>query len=532
LVTQLQSARALLALLVFVGGVSGMVAYSWPSAVAVRPREELGLSLFHTFFATQTALVVLITPALAGVSFTLEKERQTLELLQMTPLTPGQLLLSKFLAATGFMALLQICSLPVLALVLLLGGFSLNELIAHSIHLLSITALCGAMGITTSVFLQRSVSALGISYVLCIGAGIILESVRSSYDPRSALMAVSFVCGFYVLPPCAVLLAAARKRLKQPVEWAPRRLEEDLEDQKQAMLQLNRDAFPDRLILPKRRTGLLPDGVNPVFDKEFRSEIYGHGVRVVRTLILVSLLGAALFIPFTYWEGGRYFFYYLLGFVMVIGPAFSAPSLTQEWERDTMPMLMTTLLSPWQVLHAKLWMNLRVPAFLVGLMLTPAIPAVMMAFLGGGDRLGGGMGFAQLAYRLLVLAVAVVLSTLIGLCCSAVCRKTVVAVGTSYALVFVVFLGPLLLPLIYSVQMTSLVDVPTLRTFSLVSPFAAVEYADRCPMGAWMTWGTANPLSHIGIVTLLGLGFYLVAGRALARKWTFDAGGGPHSGNS
>ena len=40
---------------------------------------------------------------------------------------------------------------------------------------------------------------------------------------------------------------------------------------------IDRDLFPDKLFAPAKRTDLMPDGTNPVLDKELRSEIFSQG---------------------------------------------------------------------------------------------------------------------------------------------------------------------------------------------------------------------------------------------------------------
>ena len=41
-------------------------------------------------------------------------------------------------------------------------------------------------------------------------------------------------------------------------------------------------------------------------------------------------------------------------FNMLVGPVFSAGSVTSERERETLDLLLTTIISPWQILWGKL----------------------------------------------------------------------------------------------------------------------------------------------------------------------------------
>ncbi len=53
---------------------------------------------------------------------------------------------------------------------------------------------------------------------------------------------------------------------------------------------IQRDQFPDKLFAPAKRDTLLEDGVNPVYDKEIRSEIFSQGTLMLRVVIQVSML--------------------------------------------------------------------------------------------------------------------------------------------------------------------------------------------------------------------------------------------------
>ena len=50
------------------------------------------------------------------------------------------------------------------------------------------------------------------------------------------------------------------------------------------------DQFPDKLFAPPKRTDLMADGANPIFDKEMRSELFGQGTLMLRLVIQLSML--------------------------------------------------------------------------------------------------------------------------------------------------------------------------------------------------------------------------------------------------
>ena len=69
---------------------------------------------------------------------------------------------------------------------------------------------------------------------------------------------------------------------------------------------------------------------------------------------------------------------YVILFNMLVGPVFSAGSVTSERERETLDLLLTTILTPWQILWGKLISGLRVSSVLTMFLLWPVLLAVVM----------------------------------------------------------------------------------------------------------------------------------------------------------
>ena len=61
---------------------------------------------------------------------------------------------------------------------------------------------------------------------------------------------------------------------------------------------------------------------------------------------------------------------------MLVGPVFLAGSVTSERERSTLDMLLTTLITPWQMLWGKLLSGFRVSSVLTSFLMWPVVLAV------------------------------------------------------------------------------------------------------------------------------------------------------------
>ena len=123
--------------------------------------------------ALQFALLVLIAPAMTAGSISGERERQTLDLLLVTNTGSLRIVLGKLLESFGFLALLVLCSLPMLSLVLLTGGATFGQVLVSVLFLL-IVALAGlSVGLFCSTLCRRTVSATVTAYLVMLGIGVL-----------------------------------------------------------------------------------------------------------------------------------------------------------------------------------------------------------------------------------------------------------------------------------------------------------------------------------------------------------------------
>ena len=87
---------------------------------------------------------------------------------------------------------------------------------------------------------------------------------------------------------------------------------------------------------------------------------------MLRVVIMVSM---ALAVPMMagflfFWpDQAAWYVSYVILFNMLVGPVFSAGSVTSERERETLDLLLVTLLSPWQILWGKLSRRCAWPRF-------------------------------------------------------------------------------------------------------------------------------------------------------------------------
>jgi ABC-type transport system involved in multi-copper enzyme maturation permease subunit len=174
----------LLPLAAVAAGLYAMIAAA-PSADAVTT-APVGKLFFAAVTAVELALICLLAPALTADLISGERERRTLDLLLVTPLSRRQIVVGKLVAALGSLLLLIVLALPIQAVAVLIGGVGLEEL-GVGLLILALTATSyGCVGLFWSARLRTTRGAMLFSYLTTLlGVGgvplvLVLAVVASS----------------------------------------------------------------------------------------------------------------------------------------------------------------------------------------------------------------------------------------------------------------------------------------------------------------------------------------------------------------
>ena len=473
LLVNLRSSRAFLLQFAYVAFLCVMVYFPWPSGEGVGHLVSSGQSerLFKLFFLGQFFLVALMAPTFAAGSITGEKERKTYEMLLASPLEPMTILVGKLLSSLTYLVLLILSSLPLMILCFLLGGLLLSEIARAYLVLILAAGTFGLISVACSSFFRRTSSALVVSYLIVLPLALICVSLVQTNDTVTRDW-VSIA----VLPPWSVAIWTVvailiNRRLLRPPDVGSEGKEvvDEEEEMKYAIgVVIDRDLFPDKLFAPAKRPDLMPDGTNPVLDKELRSEIFSQGTLMLRLVIQVSMLLSIPLMAFLLFfrpEYAAYYVSYVLVFNLLVGPVFSAGSITQERERQTLGLLLTTLLRPGKIIFAKLMAALRVSTVLTFL-LTEQLLLAYILIPELRDR------FLTLVEFLAIIAATCLITSTVGLFCSSLSRRTGRAMIVTYLMLLVLFVGPVGLNR-YLEAFARKVTAQQLSAMTVTSPFAA-----------------------------------------------------------
>ena len=499
LLVNLRTGRSFLLLAGYQILLAAVVLLAWPDA------ERLDLTtsppsarrLVDLFFLGQYVIASLMAPSFAAGAITGEKERMTFEMLLASPLRPVAIVLGKMVASLTHLGMLILASLPIIVLCLPLGGVSFYEVLAAYLGLILSVLLFGAIGIACSSYFSRSSASLVVSYLIILPlvmVGVLMwRSLEGSGELRLKWMLL--VVPAYTITAVLLLCGNAAGRLLYPPDIGSEGrevLDPDAENRRAIGLVIQRDRFPDRLFAPPKKQTLMPDGSNPIYDKEIHSEIFSQGTLMLRLVIQISIF---LAIPLMAWllffspHLCGWYLSYVIVFNILVGPVFLAGSISNERERQTLDLLLTSPLTGWQILWGKLLVGLRVAFVLTCFLLWPWVIALPLVDSYWTNASAMGMMLAS-------LVLVCVANGVIAMFCSSLCRKTSVALISTYSIILLLYILPMTSISLFKILQ---IDAPAEAWLTVTSPFAAVF---AVPLDANLTPDGEGP-AYVGNLPLV-----------------------------
>lgn len=447
LVAVLESRKTYFFTALYLFGSAAIVYWGWPEGDRILQGSEVSRHLFQTFCLTQLAVLGVMIPALSAPVLTQEKENNCYDFLISTPLNTSVLLIGKLAPAIVLSVVLIIGVFPIMSACALLGGISSVELMAGNMTLLCAAVTFASIGCFLSSVFERTQAALAASYMVVLpvalgGAWFLYTSgLLSSIFMLPLLMLFTFLVA-------SILLLSTHYVLRTPYEPAPP-ADRGLEREEAYSLYLSPHRFPDRFFIPHERHPGDTKRVNPFTDKELRSEIFGRGMRWARVAIQLSLFLSVIlgffYAPTSpYFGNTHHYFIFLLTYVILIGGSIASPGYSQERERRTLEMLLTTLVRLRHVIWSKYWVPMRVTLILTSFLFIPPLFSLAMGYI---IPQLDTLSLVHLAANLALLLVAADLVVTSSNFFSAGATTTSLALVRAYAFLALFFAGPLLVRL-------------------------------------------------------------------------------------
>ena len=493
LLVNLRMPRAFVLLLIYQILLAAVVYFAWPAdnvRLDLSENPESTQKLVNLFFLGQYILASLMAPSFAAGAITGEKERKTYEMLLASPLRPEAIVMGKLVAALTHLAILIFASLPIVMLCLPLGGVSFYEVLAAYLALITSVITFGMISVTCGSFFKRTSASLVVSYLLILPLaiiGVVFWQAMSDYGETRFKLVVTVVPGLAAAVSILMFYWTSARMLYPPDVGSEGKEVVDLEQEAaQAVgLVIQRDQFPDRLFAPPKRESLMADNTNPVYDKEMRSEIFGQGTLMLRLAIQISMILAIVFMAWFLYivpSMAAWYITYVCVFNILVGPVFNAGSVTSERERQTLDLLLTTVITPWQILWGKLLAGLRVSSVLSSFLLWPVILAVIMVQ-------SYWSNIPTMVAYMIIFAFTCLTTANLALFCSAVFHKSSTSLMATYTIILALYVVPLAASFFATNYFPTEPGTKYVQYSTVTSPFAAAfnvplyieDFSDSAP---------------------------------------------------
>lgn len=527
--------RHFVARLAFLAMVFAIICTTWLLLAGIQPVQNAGdLARFGVLIFQLIApfqlIVLLFVAALAGVSaVSFEKDRQTLTLLLMTSLSNSEVVLGKI--GAGLLSSLNafIATAPVVFLLPLLGGVSVQQAFGCLLLTGSTLVLCCVLGATIAFWREKTFQAIAVTTLLialwiafgeavAFGAvpGIsprfapLISPLRAVWDLAQPIPSARWfvglgVLGNAILPSVVFSTVAAGLTLfsiRMLRVWNPSRERRPVATEYETS-DAEMSANPGQANSVKVWKSREPRAMwnNPVLWREVKTWAYGRKILFIRIayLLLAGLIGFGLIRTLPSTEAGATvtsgnysdalvsnsvaLFAPLMVFSLILINALAVNSITNERDAGALDLLLVTEITPWSFVLGKIAGVLYATKEMV---LVPIVLAATYWWF-------GGLSAENLVFLVLSLLVMDVFVTMLGIHCGMIYSQSRSAIGTSLGTVFFLFLG---------VAMCMLIMLMFRGSFGRqLAPFLFIILGGGT--GLYMALGNMNPSPAITLTSFL-----------------------------
>ena len=379
----LRTRAAFLLFLVLLFGLSGIFIMIFDNSDIQETHEAYrARALFHAigfFGMCGFGAVAALTTA---TRVTAEREQRTFELLRCTGLSTFAIIAGKWLASIGYLVLMFLLLIPVLAMTLQMGGVAPVEMLQAAVIIAVTILYCACVGIAVSTWVRRSwlaiivvvtlltlhMALLPLGYILAIDHWLNFDPSVSFLSP-TLYYAEQFIDDFGYDEPvigkpfvqfiCSHAVVALGPMLIAGEPLAPRASSHHLTGLTKEQLLRRRRHFPFYLVDPLRGGRPIGNRQNPVLVKESRASAAGRVTVIIRffyAAVAFSLLQAALLVDE---ENPSTLGVLAAGFTLVFLPIYASNGISREHQEQTLDLLLSSPLPTWRIVAAHYRLAIR-----------------------------------------------------------------------------------------------------------------------------------------------------------------------------
>lgn len=139
---------------------------------------SIAIRIYNLIIVGQFIILMLVLPVFTAASISGERERQTLDLMLCTDLSPWKIIFGKITAALSFVFILIIAASPFMSIVFLFGGITLWEIVKVIFFYMITAILVSCIGLYCSTKFKRVVTSIIVTYLIM---GILFVGTSIAY---------------------------------------------------------------------------------------------------------------------------------------------------------------------------------------------------------------------------------------------------------------------------------------------------------------------------------------------------------------
>jgi ABC-type transport system involved in multi-copper enzyme maturation permease subunit len=302
-----------------------------------------GAAVFDRLFSWQLLGVFIIMPIITCSAIAHEKERDTLQLLLVTHLGPGTILLEKLLSRVLVMISMLLMSLPMMAYAFSLGGVTETQIMGGMIILVTTTIYVGTFTLMCSSLCSSTVSAfictilLGLPF-MGITSSCVLSMLGHGWQDN-AFVGTAISQLFYSVLFFVIALAFLVEKAMQPPKNLILEMFRGLD---RFFTELNQSTTGGIVLVSDKNT--LPRD-EPIVWRETQKKSLGTFRYLVRILVVVELPTVMILLNADYSFSSQrgvpmVMVLWTIGIIMVTAKV--ASIISGERSRQTLDVLLTT----------------------------------------------------------------------------------------------------------------------------------------------------------------------------------------------
>ena len=430
-------------------------AYGWEKQVSQGDLAQFGSLLFQLLSFLQLTLVLFFSALIAASAITQEKDRRTFVLLLLTDLRNYEIVLGKLFGSLLQIMTLIACAVPVLALVMLLGGVSFLQVILVFMVLVASGLAAGSLGCVLALWRDKTFQTLALTVLALVLYLIVVEAAGMApamadwqvrLNPYRAMLAVveppteqallatqAYDYAVIMVAVACLLTGVGMLRLRvwnpsgEPIQQ--RDVPDEIADEAKGKVDIHASPGKARTVWP-----------NPILWREMRTRGYGRRPLLVKAAYMLTVILISVWVYSTLPAGRAHHLEAAWGLVpvatlsLILLNVQAVTAITSERDLRSLELLLVSDLTPWEFVFGKLggiFYNAK------EIVIPPFILLIAYA-------VGGYIGIETTVYIFIALLVLMAFAAALGVHIGLKRNSSRLAIGYSLGTVFFLFMGTMI----------------------------------------------------------------------------------------